>query len=60
MTPPLFSSRPEVEWREIFGNDAPVEVEIGSGKGAFLIAAAEARPDTNFFGIENQPRWASS
>ncbi len=36
----------------IFGNDHPVEAEIGFGKGTFLIAAAQARPDTNFLGIE--------
>lgn len=30
----------------------PLEIEIGSGKGAFLLAEARARPETNFLGIE--------
>ncbi|MDC1141930.1 tRNA (guanosine(46)-N7)-methyltransferase TrmB [Planctomycetota bacterium] len=40
---------------EIFGNDNPVELELGIGKGRFLIQQAEARPDINFIGVE----WAS-
>lgn len=43
------------DWPAIFGNDNPVELEIGIGKGRFLIQQAESRPDTNFVGIE----WAS-
>jgi len=30
----------------------PLEIEIGSGKGAFLLAEAPARPHANFLGIE--------
>src|SRR5262245_22242358 len=41
-----------VSWCDVFGNDNPVEIEVGCGKGAFLLAAAVARPDINFFGIE--------
>jgi tRNA (guanine-N7-)-methyltransferase len=41
-----------LNWRELFGNDNPVEMEIGMGKGTFLTDQAKARPDTNFFGIE--------
>lgn len=36
----------------IFGNTHPVELEIGSGKGTFLLARAAARPELNFLGIE--------
>src|SRR5687767_8403340 len=43
-------------WREVFGNDHPVELEIGIGKGTFLTEQAKARPETNFFGIE-WARW---
>ena len=43
-------------WREVFGNDHPVELEIGSGKGTFLTEQAKARPEVNFFGIE-WARW---
>jgi tRNA (guanine-N7-)-methyltransferase len=37
---------------ELFGNDHPVVLEIGSGKGRFLIASALEQPDVNFIGIE--------
>lgn len=39
-------------WQELFGNDHPIRVEIGMGKGQFLIAMAKANPDVNFIGIE--------
>ena len=35
-----------------FGDDHPVELEIGCGKGAFLVAAAEMFPGVNFVGVE--------
>ena len=41
-----------VPWRAVFGNDRPVEVEIGPGRGDVLLAFAHADPDRNFFGIE--------
>ena len=44
-----------IDWGALFGNDHPVELEIGSGKGTFLTEQARARPDVNFFGIE----WAN-
>ncbi len=45
-----------LNWHDIFLNDHPVEMEIGSGKGTFLMAAAAAFPDRNFLGIE----WAKA
>jgi tRNA (guanine-N7-)-methyltransferase len=36
----------------LFGNDRPVEIEVGFGKGLFLLTASEACPDVNFLGIE--------
>jgi tRNA (guanine-N7-)-methyltransferase len=36
----------------IFARPAPLEVEVGSGKGMFLRAAAAEHPETNFLGIE--------
>jgi len=39
-------------WRAVFDNDHPVEVEVGSGTGTFLLAAAQHFPAVNFFGIE--------
>lgn len=41
-----------VPLREIFGNDNPVELEIGFGKGLFLLSASQAKPEVNFLGIE--------
>jgi tRNA (guanine-N7-)-methyltransferase len=43
---------PVLDWRQLFGNDNPVEIEVGMGKGLFLLNSALARPNTNFFGIE--------
>ena len=37
----------------MFGNDHPVEIEIGPGRGDVLLALAAARPHVNFFGIEH-------
>jgi tRNA (guanine-N7-)-methyltransferase len=42
----------------LFGRAAPVEVEIGSGKGLFLRNAAAARPEADFLGIEIAQRYA--
>ncbi|MGH9456998.1 MAG: tRNA (guanosine(46)-N7)-methyltransferase TrmB [Thermoanaerobaculia bacterium] len=36
----------------LFGNDHPVILEIGSGKGRFLVEHGRERPDHNFLGIE--------
>lgn len=41
-----------LDLREVFGNDHPVVLEIGSGKGRFLIASATEQPGVNFLGIE--------
>ena len=46
--------------RGLFGAEqpgAPVELEIGSGKGSFLVAESEARPDTLFVGVERARRY---
>jgi tRNA (guanine-N7-)-methyltransferase len=37
---------------DLFGNPGPVEVEVGSGKGRFLLEQAAARPGVNFLGLE--------
>jgi tRNA (guanine-N7-)-methyltransferase len=41
-----------LDWRRVFGREGRVEVEIGIGKGRFLLAAASARPDVLHFGVE--------
>jgi tRNA (guanine-N7-)-methyltransferase len=47
-----------VDFSAVFGRDAPVEMEIGVGKGRFLLAAAAAQPDRNWFGLEIEPEYA--
>ncbi|MCR5202112.1 MAG: tRNA (guanosine(46)-N7)-methyltransferase TrmB [Lachnospiraceae bacterium] len=39
-------------WKELFNNDNPIHIEIGMGKGKFLMDMAEKYPDINFVGIE--------
>ena len=41
-----------VEWGEFFDNDRPVELDIGCGRGMFLVNAGLAHPERNFLGIE--------
>lgn len=41
-----------LDWPTLFGTANPVEIEVGFGKGLFLVNAAQACPATNFFGIE--------
>ena len=40
------------KWNEVFGNDNPIYVEIGMGKGQFLLQLAKLNPDVNYIGIE--------
>lgn len=42
----------------LFGRTAPLEIEVGSGKGLFLQNAAIAKPETNFLGIEVAHKYA--
>lgn len=41
-------------WREAFGNDNPIYLEIGCGKGQFIVRRAAARPDINYIAVEGQ------
>lgn len=41
-------------WREVFGNDAPIYLEIGCGKGRFITGCAAAHPERNYIAIEGQ------
>lgn len=45
----------QIDFDRVFGRAALVHVEIGSGKGTFLVQEAKAHPDMNFLGIE----WAN-
>jgi tRNA (guanine-N7-)-methyltransferase len=47
-----------IDWPALFGNPNPVEIEVGSGKGLFLLTAATSCPVVNFFGIELAKKYA--
>src|SRR5947209_6332519 len=49
---------PEFNPADLFERAAPLEVEVGSGKGLFLAQAARAQPDRNFLGIEIARKYA--
>lgn len=40
------------KWQEIFMNNNPIDIEIGMGKGDFIIGIAKLNPDINYIGIE--------
>ncbi|MBE5922846.1 MAG: tRNA (guanosine(46)-N7)-methyltransferase TrmB [Lachnospiraceae bacterium] len=40
------------KWKDIFGNDNPIYIEIGMGKGQFIMEHARRNPDINYVGIE--------
>ena len=42
------------KWHELFGNDNPIHIEVGSGKGAFITGMAKQNPDINYIGIDIQ------
>lgn len=42
------------KWSEAFGRRAPLQVELGTGKGDFLSQLAELHPEINYIGIEAQ------
>lgn len=58
MAPPQVTILYEpVVFQELFGNIHPVEMEIGCGKGKFLIRRALENPGINFLGIDRVSRW---
>ncbi|WP_027422242.1 tRNA (guanosine(46)-N7)-methyltransferase TrmB [Lachnobacterium bovis] len=40
------------KWHEFFNNDNPIHLEIGMGKGRFLMDLAQSNPNINYIGIE--------
>ncbi len=41
-------------WQQAFNNSNPIHIEIGSGKGKFIIENAKRNPHINYIGIEKQ------
>ena len=40
------------KWHEVFGNNNPLHIEVGTGKGQFVTGMAKANPTINYMGIE--------
>lgn len=40
------------KWQALFGNDQPIHMELGTGRGDFIIGMAKLYPEINFIGIE--------
>src|SRR5262245_28539286 len=49
---------PALDQAALFGRAAPLEVEVGSGKGLFLTSASQASPERHFLGIEVSRKYA--
>ena len=46
-----------LQWPELFGRDAPTDIEIGAGKGKFLNEFATAQPERNLLGVERSAKY---
>jgi tRNA (guanine-N7-)-methyltransferase len=40
------------DWRELFGNDKPIELDLGAGDGGFALAYAQQHPEINLLAVE--------
>ncbi len=47
----------QLNFHQLFEKDQPVEVEIGTGKGRFILSESKQRSDTNFLGIERSKKF---
>ncbi len=46
-----------VDFSGVFGRSAPLHIEVGCGKGTFLLSQAQAFPEVNFLGIEKARKY---
>jgi len=46
-----------LSWKEVFGREAPVHLEIGSGKGRFSVEFALNHPEINYLSVERAPKY---
>ena len=52
---PYVIQQPEAKkgrWNEVFGNNHPIKIEVGMGKGKFIMELAQRNPHINYIGIE--------
>ncbi|WCK55501.1 tRNA (guanosine(46)-N7)-methyltransferase TrmB [Aneurinibacillus sp. Ricciae_BoGa-3] len=49
---PLNGEEYKGKWSAFFGNDHPLHVELGTGKGRFVTTLAEHNPEINYIGVE--------
>lgn len=52
---PLVIQEPKIQrgqWKNVFGNDHPIHIEVGMGKGRFITELARKHPEINYIGIE--------
>ena len=54
---PLHDLPSPIYWQELFGNAYPVEIEVGSGKGRFLLEASKQFPHVNYIGVERAQKY---
>ena len=46
-----------IDWEVLFGNAGPVEIEVGFGKGRFLLEASKRHPQVNYIGVERAQKY---
>lgn len=46
-----------LDFGKLFNNSQPMELEVGFGKGLFLVSASEAHPEINFLGMEIERKY---
>ena len=54
---PLSEFAAPIDWEAFFGNAHPVEIEIGFGKGRFLLEASKRHPKVNYIGVERAQKY---
>ena len=58
-TVPLGEFSVPIDWKAFFGNSHPIEIEIGSGKGRFLLEASKRHPAVNYIGVERAQKYVA-
>ena len=56
---PLGEFSVPIDWEVFFGNSHPVEIEIGSGKGRFLLEASKRHSRVNYIGVERAQKYVA-